>query len=146
TLPTQIFHLLLDREIVRHNDEGAYYASNSLWDAMSFLRRESNPADLVFAAGSTSTLVPAFAGNTVLWGHWAMSVDLEQTLRWQDAVFGRGATEEAGRELLKAGMKYVLVDDAFRASFGDPAPEFFTGYNKVFEQGEVAIYRSEKST
>jgi hypothetical protein len=145
TLPTQIFHLLLDREIVRRNDERAYYMSDGLREAMHFLRAESAPADLVFAAGSTSTLVPAFAGNTVLWGHWAMSVDLSQTLRWKDAVFEKGATEAAGRELRKAGVKYVLVDDAFRESFGDPAPEFSTQYRKVFEKSEAAIYRSEKS-
>ena len=73
-----------------------------------------------------------------------MSVDLEKTLHWKDTVFERGATEEAGQELLKTGVKYVLVDDAFRESFGDPKPGFFSAYGKVFEKGEVAIYRYEK--
>lgn len=143
--PTQIFHLMLDRDIARLNDERAYYMSDGVSEAMRFLRTESAPEDLVFAALSTSTLVPAFAGNTVLWGHWAMSVDFEKTLRWKDEVFARGAGEPAAAELLKAGVRYVLVDDAFRESFGAPAPEFSAHYRKVFEKNGAAVYRAEKS-
>ncbi|HEY3305684.1 MAG TPA: hypothetical protein VGL70_19335 [Candidatus Binatia bacterium] len=146
TLPTQVFHLFLQRQIVGHNDDGAYYISHSLREAMKYLERESSSADLVFAAGSTSTLVPVYAGNTVLWGHWAMSVDLSERLAWKERVFGRGPTEEAGRELVKMGVKYILMDDAFRGSFGDPEPGFLAAYGKIFERGEVAVYRYEKSS
>lgn len=146
TLPSQLFHLSLDRQIVRNNEDGVYYISNSLREAMKFLERESSPADLVFAAESTSTLVPAYAGNTVVWGHWAMSVDLKERLAWKERVFGMGATEAAGRELARAGAKYILVDDAFKGSFGEPEPGFFSAYGKVFEKGTVAVYRHEKSS
>lgn len=145
-LPTQAFHISLQRQIVRNNDEGAYYISGDLREGMKFLERESGAADLVFAAGSTSTLVPVFAGNTVLWGHWAMSVDLPERLAWKERLFGMGATEAAGRELVKAGVKYILVDDDFRSSFGDPEPGFFAAYGKVFEKGGVAVYRYGKSS
>lgn len=146
TLPTQVFHLSLQRQIVGNNEDGAYYISHSLREAMKYLERESNSADLVFAAGSTSTLVPVYAGHTVLWGHWAMSVDLSERLAWKERVFGMGPTEAAGRELVKTGVKYILVDDAFRGSFGDPEPGFLAAYGKIFERGEVAVYRYEKSS
>ncbi|MBI2871244.1 MAG: hypothetical protein HYY14_05985 [Candidatus Omnitrophica bacterium] len=145
TLSTQVFHLALQREIVGSNYEGAYYISDDLRAAMKYLRADSGADDLVFAAESTSTLVPAYSGNTVLWGHWAMSVDWQERRAWKERAFGTGPTEEAARELAKTGVRYVLVDDAFRGSFGDPRPGFFSQYGKVFEKGEVAIYRQEKS-
>lgn len=146
TLSTQLFHLALQREIVRDNHEVAYYISDNLREAMKSLERESRSEDLVFAAVSTSTLLPAYSGNTVLWGHWAMSVDLSERLAWKEGVFGMGPTEQAGRGLVKAGVKYILVDDQFRNEFGDPEPEFFSAYGKIFEKGEVAVYRYEKSS
>jgi hypothetical protein len=145
TLSTQLFHLALQEQIVRSNAGGAYYISDDLREAMVYLERESRPDELVFAAEATSTLLPGYSGNTVLWGHWAMSVDLKERRAWRDRIFAAGATEEAGRELARAGVKYVLVDDVFRTEFGNPQPGFFRAYGQVFEKGNVVVYRYEKT-
>jgi hypothetical protein len=142
TLSTQVFHWALQREIVRNNHEGAYYIGDDLRGAMKYLERESSPEEVVLAAESTSTLVPAYSGNTVLWGHWAMSVDVRERRGWRDGIFAAGTSAVAGRELAGAKVKYILVDDEFRKQFGEPKPEFLSTYAKVFEAGKVAIYRN----
>lgn len=140
-LSTQVFLQVTQRDSVRDNKQGAFYIGDDLMEGLKYLKDGSRPSDLVFAAESTSIFVPVYAGNTVLWGHWALTVDLQERRRWVIEAFRRGMGGGFGREMLSAGVRYILVDDEFRSMFGDPWPGFFAPYVKVFERGPVTIYR-----
>jgi hypothetical protein len=78
----------LQRE-VRANIDGLYYVSPDMDAALKFLKQHSRTDDVVLATAGTSLLIPAFSGNTVLWGHWAMSVDRDERLAWSNDLFER---------------------------------------------------------
>jgi hypothetical protein len=86
-ISTRLSMLPIDRQIVRENNEGLYYLNADVLGALDFLKYNSEPDDLVFADLSTSQLIPAFSGNTTVWGHWAMSVDFPQREVWFQKVF-----------------------------------------------------------
>src|SRR5205823_5402592 len=75
---TPIYLFASQAKIARANADGAYYLSNEKMEGLRFLSTHSDPNDVVFATIATSRLIPAFAGNTVVWGHWAMSIDLKE--------------------------------------------------------------------
>src|SRR5664280_1431294 len=64
-----------------------YYVSDDFMQAIKYLRGNSKPDDIVFARLASSRLIPALSGNTVLWGHWAMSVDFEKRKEWVGQIF-----------------------------------------------------------
>src|SRR5205085_9798690 len=76
-------HLLIQQDNeVKDNMDEAYFVKNELIDGLKVLKSVSSPNDVVFAEPATSRLIPAFSGNTTIWGHWAMSVDYENRRRW----------------------------------------------------------------
>jgi len=84
---TPIYLLASERREVRSNEYNTYYISQETMDGLKFLKERSKPNEIVFATVETSRMIPAFSGNTVIWGHWAMSVDRAERNRWAANLF-----------------------------------------------------------
>jgi len=142
---TQLYLLVTNRRTVQENPGGLYYIDPDTLHALEFLKHDSNLNDVVFATKATSSLIPAFSGNTVVWGHWAMSVDLRKRTQWVSDVFaGQSGWDLARRrqEFWDAGIRYIFVSGALKQLFGQRDLSWLIqGTDKVFENASVTIYR-----
>lgn len=141
---TQIFILIQEREEVRANINGHYYVSESLMNGMRYLRENSSPNDIVFASMSTSTLIPVFSGNTVIQGHWAMSVDIKERLDWLNSIATQKSGEYTHRQFHELGIKYLFIDGVNKQLLTAEDPSWLVaGARKVFENDDVIIFHEE---
>lgn len=146
-IATPVYQLIREGVEVRRNDTGAYYISNDMLAGLKFLKDTSKPSEVVFASWETSRLIPAFAGNTVVWGHWAMSVDSDERKQWNARLFsGRENWEDEQRSLdfWGTGVQYILADGDLRRSI-EQTPEMWrvilVDADEVFVNPSVVIYK-----
>ena len=116
-----------------------------VWKTLEYLRANTRPSDVVFARPGLSSLIPAVSGNTVIWGHWAQSVDVAQRRSMLQKVFspdsGLSDAQRSG-EFWSMGVKYVLVDPWFRQEFLAEDPRWLTGdLQEIWESGATAVYK-----
>ena len=144
---TPIYLLASQNALVRRNANGAYFVNNDVMAGMKFLRERSKPDEVVFAAPATSRLIPAFAGNTVVWGHWAMSVDIKERKKWLGSLFNEHANWDdarRGREFWGPGIQYLFADADLKQSL-EQKPEawrvILNEADKVFANNSVVIYQ-----
>ena len=148
---TPMYLLASQSAQVRKNTDGAYYVSNEMMAGLKFLKNRSNPDEVVFATPATSRLIPAFAGNTVLWGHWAMSVDFQERTRWVENLFDEHANWDdprRGREFWGTGIQYIFAAGGLKQSLEQEPKEWriiLGEADKVFANGSVVIYRHRKN-
>ena len=146
-LATPLYLYLSQREKVRLNMDGAYFVSEDLMVGLRALKSTSKPDDVVLATYGTSRLVAAFAGNTVVWGHWAMSIDLKQRRKWlQDLLSSESDWSDEKRSAAFWGndIQFFFVDGAFKESIEtDPLAwdVILRGAQKIFANNLVLIYR-----
>jgi len=114
---------------------------------LMFLKNQSKPDEIVFATVATSRLIPAFSGNTVLWGHWAMSVDRQERENWLANLINNPSKRDdewRSREFWGAGIQYIFADGELKQSL-DQNPHSWRFVldeaNVVFENGSVRIYQ-----
>jgi hypothetical protein len=144
---TPVYLLLDARHAVQLNLERSYFISNDLVDGLDYLKRHTRPEDVVFANVASSRLIPAFAGNTVLWGHWAMSVDFEQRKDWFADLFhknGNWNDEKRRSQFWGNNIRYIFADGAIRKSMYEYPWAWriiLAGADKVFANDSVVIYR-----
>ena len=144
---TPVYLLASENREVRNNTDNAYYINGDTMDGLIFLRR-TNPGDVVFATSETSRLIPGLAGNTVVWGHWAQSVDLTQRHNWITNLFNERADwtdPNRAREFWGTNsIQYIFADGAFKQSIErDPRrwQVILNDADAVFTNREVLIYR-----
>jgi hypothetical protein len=144
---TPAYLLIQQDKDVKENVDDAYFTNSDLIEGLRVLRAISKPNDVVFAEPTTSRLIPAFSGNTTVWGHWAQSVDYEQRRRWLESLLHprSGWDDKArSREFWDTGIRFVLADKGFKQSL-DESPfvwrVILEDAEKVFENGSVVIYR-----
>jgi hypothetical protein len=132
---------------VRANADDTYYISNDVFAGLKFLKNSSKPNEVVFATWQTSRLIPAFSGNTVLWGHWAMSVDREERTKWLASLFGDNPTwqdRHRAHDFWGAGIQYVFADRDLKQSI-EQNPDMWrvilNDADLVFANSSVLIYR-----
>lgn len=148
-IATPIYLLVTQRQEVRENRDGAYYLTNDVTQALAALREKSDPADIVFATPLISRLIPAFAGNTAVWGHWAMSVDYAERRRSiLEALDPASSLDDASRsdKFWSNGIKLIFADsDLKRAIQRSPFlwNLILKDTRKVFENDGVTIYRRD---
>lgn len=146
-IATPVYLCIGESREVSLNANGTYYISNEMLDGLSFLKDKSKPDDVVFATYETSRFIPAFSGNTVVWGHWAMSVDLEEREQWNGRLFNGNANwQDRGRssDFWGTGIQYIFADGALR-SFIEQNPDMWRAIlddaDQVFANSSVVIYR-----
>jgi hypothetical protein len=146
-IATPIFQLVRTAREVEINEHNSYYIPDDVLAGLNFLKERTKPDEVVFATWETSRLIPAYSGNTVLWGHWAMSVDAENRKRWYASLFN--ATSEwqdpqRSQNFWGAGIQYIFADGELEQSI-EQNPErwliILASSDKVFANSSVAIYK-----
>jgi len=141
---TPLYLVATQRAQVKGNAEGAYFLSSDMVEALNVLKQRSKPNDVVFASFTTSRLIPALSGNTVVWGHWAMSVDQNERASWLKNLFANIEDRNRSREFWSNDIQFIFADGAFKQSleqspFGWGA--ILRDAEKIFENRSVVIYR-----
>ncbi len=146
-IATPVFQLYSENQEIQQNPDGVYYIANELLAALNFLKHESKPDEVVFATYETSRLIPALSGNTVLWGHWAMSVDIEERRQWSARLFYENKKWEDKQRAIDfwgTGIGYIVADGDLKKSI-EQDPEMWriilADADKVFENSSVVIYK-----
>jgi hypothetical protein len=124
-------------EVLRPSFDNPFAISDERFQALEFLRDRTDPKSVVFGALPTMRLIPAVAGNTVPYGHWAQTVDRDAQNRWSSEVFGPGEQSlEMRRRLFDShGIDYVMAEGPLRTS------ALLDGWDPVFTNREVTILR-----
>jgi hypothetical protein len=142
-----VYLLASENREVRNNADGYYYISNDVRDGLQFLKIQTKPSDVVFATVETSRLIPGLAGNTVVWGHWAQSVDLMERHDWITNLFNAHAdwTDPArGREFWGTNIQYIFADGSLKQSLEQGRSRWQVILNEadvVFTNRSVAMYK-----
>ena len=144
---TQLYNLAAENSAIKVNKGSAYYISNDTIRGLKFLKDAGSPRDIVFASLATSSFIPAFSGNTVVWGHWAMSVDFKERQKWFASISSTSSNwsdDRRCREFWGAGIEYIFADgDFYQALKGPVWPwgAILAEAEKAFENGSVMIFR-----
>ena len=144
---TPIYQVISGRTEVQDNTDGAYYISNQMLDALNFLRHASKPSDIVLATPQSGRFITAFSGNTVLWGHWAMSVDYNQRKEWYKRLFNEPQdweNEQRSRDFWGSGIEYIFADAQSKTSIEREPVKWHVilrDSDEIFRNGEVVIYK-----
>jgi hypothetical protein len=144
---TPVYLLRSEASEVRYNADGTYYISDEMLAGLNFLKEKTPPQAVVFASLTTSRLIPAFAGNTVLWGHWAQSVDLQERKQWSARLLNDppvGQDQQRANDFWGTGIEYVFADGNLK-KFIEQRPEVWGAILKdtdqIFANSSVVIYR-----
>jgi hypothetical protein len=144
---TPVYLLVGESREVRRNANDTYYISNEILDGLKFLKDGSRPDDVVFATYDTSRLIPVFSGNTVLWGHWAQSVDLDQRRQWNAHLFDQSPNwqdPQRSSEFWGSGIQYIFADGDVKTSI-EQNPDMWrvilNDADQVFANDSVVIYK-----
>jgi len=144
---TPFFLLAAQNQEVKNNADSAYFISDEIMKGLMFLKNRSRSNEIVFTLPATSRLIPAFSGNTVVWGHWAMSVDRQERESWFANLIdnpGHLDDDQRGREFWGIGIQYVFADGELKQEL-DQNPQawrfILDEANVVFENDSVRIYQ-----
>jgi hypothetical protein len=144
---TPVYLLARENREVRANADGYYYVSRDVMNGLHFLKTETKPSDVVFARVETSRLIPGLAGNTVVWGHWAQSVDLVQRQHWITNLFNPHADwtdPNRAREFWSTNIQYLFADGPLKRSVEQGRYRWqviLSDADMVFTNRSVVIYR-----
>ncbi len=144
---TPAFLLARQNREVRANTDGYYYVSGEVMDGLHFLETKTTPSDVVFARVETSRLIPGLAGNTVVWGHWAQSVDMPERQNWITSLFNAHADwsdPARGREFWSTNIQYLFADGPLKQSLEQGRYRWqaiLNDANPVFTNRSVVVYR-----
>ncbi|HXY60578.1 MAG TPA: hypothetical protein VEH26_03110 [Chthoniobacterales bacterium] len=144
---TSWYLLVRENKEVRADQEGSYYLSDELFEGLKVLRDRTRPDQIVFALPFTSRLIPALSGNTVVWGHWAMSIDSKErqvSLAKSLGLESPLSAEERASEFWGSGIQIIFADgqlkqyiDEHRSIWG----VILRDSTKIFENQSVVIYQ-----
>jgi hypothetical protein len=145
---TPLYLMVSQREKVRANEDGSYFLSGDMTEALKALKQRSKPTDVVFATVATSRLIPAFSGNTTVWGHWAMSVDQKERASWLDDLFTKVDDLNRSPQFWSNDIQFIFADGAFKQLL-EQSPfawgAILRDARKVFENDTVVIYQRQST-
>ncbi len=136
-LPTTLVILLAAWSGIQARDP-AIYLTRGEADAFQWLAQNTPPSAVVLAAPETGTLIPAYTGRRVLYGHPFETVDAaanEQAVT--DYIEGRGASAERSAYLLQNDVSYLFWGPRETALGGAPPA---LGWSEVYSSEGVAIF------
>jgi hypothetical protein len=144
---TPVYLLASENREVRANTDGYYYISRDMMDGLHFLKEQTRPGDVVFSTVETSRLIPGLAGNTVVWGHWAQSVDLMERQNWITNLFNAHADwtdPNRAREFWGTDIQYIFANGPLKQSLEQGRPRWQVILNDAevaFTNRSVVIYQ-----
>ncbi len=110
-------------------------------EAVAWVRQNIDPMAIFIGDYQTGNLIPAQAGQRVVLGHWAETVDYEQRTA-EVAQFYQAATSDAWRlDLLEQyGVDYVWWGPRER-ELGDFLPETAVYLTPIYQNETITIFR-----
>jgi hypothetical protein len=147
---TPVYLLASENREVRNNANGDYYISADVMGGLQFLKTRTKPGDVVFATVETSRLIPGLAGNTVVWGHWAQSVDLMERHDWITNLFNEHADwadPDRARGFWGTDIQYIFADGSLKQSLEQGRRQWQVILNEadvVFTNRSVVIYKHRR--
>ena len=144
---TPVYLLASQNREVRNNADGYYYISSDVMDGLHYLKTRTKPDDVIFATVETSRLIPGFVGNTVVWGHWAQTVDLAERQNWITNLFNAHADwtdPNRAREFWSTNIQYIFADGPLKQSVVQGRSRWQTILNEadvVFTNRLVVIFK-----
>lgn len=110
-------------------------------EAVFWLRDQTDHKEIVLAAETLGSMIPAYSGNTVFLGHGNQTVYFAEKLN-QAKDFYQGSMNPGQMEefLAKNGIKYVFYgpEEAEWGSFNQSSSEIL---RMVYSNKDTAIYR-----
>jgi hypothetical protein len=117
-----------------------FYLSDGEWAALKWLRDEGRPDAVVLCSPRMGLLVPAWAGQPVVYGHPFETVDAEERKAQAEAYWaGEMSAEELKAFLQENRVGYVFVGPREWALRGCVQDDEMAG-RLVFEAGNVRVY------
>ncbi|MCL5959110.1 MAG: hypothetical protein M1358_07275, partial [Chloroflexi bacterium] len=111
---TLIFAGGLTFQALRH--ASPTYQDVSALEAIHWLGTDTAPNKVVLSAKPTGNLIPAISGNTVVLGHWAETIGLQEKERLVKSFFSERTNDSERRAILsRFGVSYVLYGPNERA-------------------------------
>jgi hypothetical protein len=141
---TPTYLLIEQYREVKANVDGAYFVSNEIIEGLKVLQQRSRPDDVVFANLPISRLIPAYSGNTVVWGHWAMSVDSKERRAWIANIFNPQSDENLADQFWGSDIQFVFAEGDVKQWF--ETHPFLAGIilkdaTQIFKNSSVVIYQ-----
>ena len=116
-----------------------FYLSGGEWAALEWLRREGQPDAVVLSAPQTGTFIPAWAGQSVVYGHPFETVEADRRKAQVEAYWaGEMSPTEREAFLRENDVKYILVGPRELELGGG---RFEIGGEPEFEAGGVSVYQ-----
>jgi len=109
--------------------------------AVDWLRANTARSDVVVGAYETGNYVAAHAGNRVVIGHWAETMDWQRKFDEVDAFYNRAISDAERQEFLKQyGVRFVWSGERERG-LGNFDPAHADYLTLVFSNDAARIYR-----
>jgi uncharacterized membrane protein len=118
----------------------AYYSINRR-EAMDWLRENTRPDAVVLASPLTGMFIPAMAGNRVVAGHWAETLERDRKETEVREFFDLATPESRRREILdRHGVRFIFYGQ-WEAAMGDYSPALSPGlFRLVWDSPTAAIF------
>ncbi len=139
---TNAVHLREAVAEVDRNPDRDYRIGSGLSQALEFLRENTRREDVVFSDVSTSAKICALTGDTVVWGHWAQSVDALDRQQWiSDALLQRTKVDRS-MAFWNSGFDYLFLYGVTRDAFREPPnSDLLWGAEKIYSRDDAEIFR-----
>jgi len=146
TIPTTLHVVATQLETCRlPSAREVYYLSDEIRDVLDALRERTRASDVVLSSYPVSRVIPAYAGNTVIWGHWAQSVDLEeQSARMRRTLDPKSALEphERARLFWQQGAAWAVIDPQLEGRLARMDTVWLTASSEVvLQSGPYTLLR-----
>lgn len=121
-------------------ESGRYYVSERVQEGLDALAKLGGTEQVVFCAVETGGLVAMSTGKTVVWGHWAQSVDYEETRAWADALLAAG-DPKAKAASLWGRVDYVFAEGRLKEEVDSGRLRWLKGASRTAYAGpEADVY------
>ncbi len=140
TIPSNLFVLMASMAGAAGHDSRLYLYRDEA-KAMTWLKENTQPADIVLASPEMGLFIPAWAGNRVLYGHPFETIEAEKK-RALAETFYQTQTEESARQgiIESYHVAYVFYGPRERALTGGQ-PEIPSMLSEAYANPGVTIYR-----
>ena len=140
--PPYLLHTQFRTLRASRGDADPFTVAPDLASALAYLRDQVDPDEIVVASYETSRLIPALAGQTVLWGHWAQSVDLAARREEMTEALRapRRPHDRRAAAFWASGARYALTDPTLLGEAAGTIPSWLAADTRVlFQRGAVRV-------
>jgi hypothetical protein len=110
-------------------------------EAMTWMREHSNWTDTVLSSYWSGSYIPAWAGNRVVMGHWAETIDLGEKMRDAERFFDGSTSSLVRGGIVRRYKVHYLYYGPYERHLGDYDPGSDPDWRPVFANEEITIYR-----